>query len=82
MVLGGVLLAAGVELDIANGDYKYGTGRVNFLVKEILEIREEYGERWIVLQGHQRPGRHAGWMPRKIQVKVNALKASMILNAA
>lgn len=82
MHVGGVLLAAGTEMDIAEGDYRYGQGRVRFLVTTILEVREDWGDTWIVMQGNQCPHHARHWTPRRLQVRVSALKRSMTLSAA
>lgn len=77
MVLGGVLLAAGMEMDIAEGDYHYGRGRVRFLVQHIVAVREDWGETWVVMQGNESPHHAHCWRPRRLQVRVSALKRSL-----
>lgn len=78
MVLGGVLLAAGTEMDIAEGDYRYGQGRVRFQVERIMAVREDWGDTWVVMQGNESPHHAHCWRPRRLQVRISALKRSLI----
>lgn len=82
MYVGSLLLSVGDELQIAEGDYRYGSGPVHLLVRQILELREEWGVQWVVLQGLEPPNHAGPWRPRKLQIRVDALKRSLTLRAA
>ncbi len=74
MYIGGVLLAPGMVLGLQPDDYLDGTERIELLVQRILSTD---GDKWIVLAGLQRPDAHYGWRPRRVKVRVRALKRSM-----
>ncbi len=73
MQIGGVLLAPGMVLGLRPQDYLDGTEPIELLVQQILSTNSQ----WIVLAGLQRPDAHYGWRPRRVKVKVSALKRSM-----
>lgn len=79
MEIGGVLVYAGMQLDIAEGDYLYGAGRVSFLLGRVVEIRREWGISWVILTGAETPPSAPAWRPRRLQVRVEALKRSLAL---
>jgi len=81
MELGGVLLGAGMELSVAHGDYLYGAGRVRYLIRQVIEVRHEWNCEWVILDGMERPNATAPWRPRRLQVRVSALKRSLALVA-
>lgn len=79
MEIGGVLLGSGMEMDLAEGDYLAGKGRVRFIVGKIVEIRREWEEDWVVLAGAETPPTAPHWRPRWIWVRVSALSRSLTL---
>ncbi len=81
MELGGVLLGAGMILDIAKEDYLDGDQRIEFMIEQIIETRRERQCNWVVLEGMQRPNAITGWRSRRIQVRVSALKRSLVVVA-
>lgn len=76
MQLGGVLLASGMVLEFGDGQYLYGDGPVRFTVETVVETREEWGCSWVILTGLEKAPQ-GPWKPRRIQVRVSALKAAL-----
>lgn len=75
MHIGGVLLGAGMEMNLLPGDYLFGEIRVKFLIGEI--VCAEAG--WVILEGYERPTTQSPWRARRIRVRVTALKRSLAL---
>lgn len=75
MHIGGVLLGAGMEMNLLPGDYLFGEIRVKFLVGEIVCAMED----WVILQGYERPTERSPWRARRIRVRITALKRSLAL---
>jgi hypothetical protein len=82
MQLGGVILGAGMPLNIAEGDYLYGTGDIYLIIKSILSVHEESGTEWVVIDGQEKIRNNGPWRYRKVQVRVSALKKALIPVAA
>jgi hypothetical protein len=82
MVLGGVMLGAGMELRLKPADYLGGATTIHFTIDVIEETYREHGTDWVILYGQQLPSAAAeGWHPRRVQVRVAALKRSLSLMA-
>lgn len=79
MELGGVLLGAGMELNLKAGDYLDGPGIVRFMIEKIVGTRQEHNADWVILVGRELPSATGGWRDRRIQVRVQALKRSLLL---
>lgn len=75
MELGGVMLGAGMVLNIAKDDHRSGGGRIDFMLLTVGEIQGG----WVVLDGEQRPTATSTWRTRRIEVRVSALRRSLIL---
>lgn len=76
MILGGVLLAAGMELAVANDDHLNGGGPLHFLLQRIVEVQ---GNEWVVLDGQERPTPTTPWRTCRAVVRISALKRSLTL---
>lgn len=81
MLIGGVILGAGMVLDLEPGDYLYGEGRVRFTLERVVETREDWDTQWVILTGYEKAP-HGPWRARRIQVRVSALKRSLSLLGA
>lgn len=81
MELGGVMLAPGMILEVAQKNYLYGNGVIRLTVREIVGVREEWGCNWVILTGQEKVPQ-GPWRSRRIQVKVSALKASLSMTGA
>lgn len=81
MELGGVMLAAGMVLEVQAKDYLYGEGLVRLTVGEILEVREDWNCQWVVLTGQEKVPQ-GPWRARRIQIRVSALKTALSLTGA
>jgi hypothetical protein len=81
MQLGGVEVKAGLVLDIAHGDYLYGDGRILLRVATIIEVRDDWDREWVVLDGEQQRHLHGPWSYRRLQIKSEALRRSLVLSA-
>ncbi len=77
MMIGGVLLGAGMVLEIAQGDYLYGDGRVRFTVETIVGQRRDWDCDWVILTGIEKRPHGGPWRPRRLQVRVSALSRSL-----
>lgn len=73
MKLGGVILASGMVLNIAHGDYKHGSGAISFTLLHVIGV--DHG--WVTLDGDVRPSAVTPWASRRIQVRVSALRRSL-----
>lgn len=82
MKLGGVILGAGMVLDIAHGDYLHGEGRVRFTIERIVGTRFNLDCEWVVLTGVEKRPNGGPWRPRRLQVRVSALSRSLALPMA
>lgn len=76
MLLGGVILVAGMQLDIDPGDYLHGDQPVSFTVRRVIG---RVGYDWVILDGHQRPTPTTPWRLRRLQVRVAALRRCLAL---
>lgn len=81
MELGGVMLAAGMVLEVRPKDYLYGEGLVRLTIAEILEVREEWDCLWVVLTGQEKVPQ-GPWRRRRIQIRVSALKTALTSTGA
>ena len=77
MELGGVLLGAGMKLEVREGDYLYGNGTVVFTISRIGNVVEDWDGEWVVLEGQEKQ-LHGPWRPRAINVRVSALSRSLV----
>lgn len=82
MEIGGVLVYAGMQLDIAENDYLFGSGRVSFIVGRVEEMRRQWDIDWVIFTGAETPPTAPAWRPRRLQVRVASLKRSLILGVA
>lgn len=82
MVIGGVLLASGMLLEIKDKDYLYGQGDVLLTVRNIIEVRRDAGNEWVVLDGQEYVRRQGFWRYRRLQIKVSALRRCATLTSA
>lgn len=84
MHIGGVLLAAGMELAIAAGDQLDGTVTIRFIIHAVAGTRVTEDGSWLLLDGVQRASATAltVWTPRRVCVRVEALKRCLVLPAA
>lgn len=73
MIIGGVLLYAGMELFLIPGDYQDGIVPLNFTISTVVESCAD----WIVLTGVQHPTAINPWRSLRIRVRVAALKHSL-----
>lgn len=78
MILGGALIGSGMVMELHEGDYLYGSGDVRFTVEKLIETREEWGCEWAILSGTEKSP-HGPWRPRRLQVRVTALKTALAL---
>lgn len=74
--LGGVILGAGMILDIAHGDYMYGHGPVKMILRQVIDVRHEWDQDWVIVDGQEKID-NGPWRYRRIQVKVKALSRSL-----
>lgn len=79
MHIGGVLLGAGMELDLTPGDYLHGDSLIRFTIEHIIETRREGDTDWIVMTGMEHPSASTPWRSRRLQVRVAALRRSLQL---
>ena len=77
MKLGGVLLGAGMELTITPADHRMGDGPISFMLHRVVGLCTEQGCDWVVLDGLQRPSPTTTWLPRRLHVRVDALRRAM-----
>lgn len=75
MHIGGVMIGAGMLLQLEPGDYLRGTRPVSYLIQQVLAVRFEQQSHWVLLDGLERPP--GPWRPRRLQVRVVALKRSL-----
>lgn len=75
MHIGGVLLGAGMVLDLKPGDYLNGHVRLRYLIRTIVGLDGV----WIILDGFERPTASHGWLDRRVRVRQDALKRSLSL---
>ena len=80
MELGGVLLGAGMMLQIQPGDYMCGDVMIRFTVLRIVEVCRDPGGSWVVLEGDVKHP-NGPWYRQRITVRVKALKKSLIAAA-
>lgn len=78
MLIGGVMLGAGMELDLRPGDYRDGTSRIRFILHHIVGPSCDTTQ-WIVLDGYDQPGTATPWKARRVHVRIAALKRSLAL---
>lgn len=81
MLLGGVMLGAGMILELYDGDYLYGEGPIRFTVETIVETREEWGCEWVIMTGKEKKPL-GPWRERRVQVRVSALKGALAVVTA
>jgi hypothetical protein len=74
MLIGGILLAAGVELRLMPGDYD-GDREVRFIVQLIVGR----GGDWVALVGRELASATSPWRSCRHKVLVSALKRSLAL---
>lgn len=74
--LGGVLVGAGMVLNLAQQDYLFGPGEIRFTVGSVCEV-DGTGE-WVSLEGRAKK-QDGPWENRQIMVRVSALKKSLVL---
>lgn len=79
MHIGGIILGAGMVMDIGQGDYRHGDVPVSFTLRRIVSVHTVDGEDWVVLEGHERPDATHIWRARRLLVRVSALKRSLAL---
>lgn len=77
MYLGGVMLAAGTILHLRHEDYLGGTNCITFMLGQVVEVLEDSGSCWVVLEGCERPTDVTPWRTRRLQVRIDALKRSL-----
>lgn len=79
MFIGGVLLAAGMEMVIAAEDHLDGSTTVRFLLSHVAGTRENGS--WVILEGTERPDgtSYRTWGSRTLCVRVEALKRCLAL---
>lgn len=75
MQLGGVILGAGMQLNINSADYLHGDRPVCLILKRVVC---QVGE-WVILEGQQQPTPTTPWRPRRLQVRIAALARSLAL---
>jgi hypothetical protein len=75
MLVGGVLLASGMEMDLLPGDYRYGENHIRFLIDHVREIKKD----WVVIDGTIRPTPLLIWTPQTLHIRVACLKRSLAL---
>jgi hypothetical protein len=78
MLIGGVLLGAGMELDLRPGDYASGERPVRFIIERILNRTSE----WVSLTGYERASETRPWRVCRVYVRIVALKRSLIIDPA
>lgn len=78
MFIGGVLLAAGMELDLLPGDYAHGERPVRFIIERVVSRTHE----WVSLIGHERATATRPWRQCRVSVRVAALKRSLALKGS
>lgn len=81
MIIGGVLLGAGMVLLLEARDYLDGRASIRFTVQQIVGTANENGVEWVVLYGQQKP-LYGPWLERRIYVRVTALKQALTTLAA
>lgn len=80
MLLGGVLLAAGMELIIDAADQLDGRTTIRLLLHTVAGLRHTDDTSWVILSGTQRPhGDVTVWCPCTVHVRLSALKRSCVL---
>lgn len=81
MEIGGILLGAGMMLEVQQGDYQYGEGPVRFTITTVKTVTEDWDGHWVLLEGQEKLP-HGPWRVRHIKVRTTALKRSLITKAA
>ncbi len=81
MRIGGVLLGAGMVLNLQPGDYLYGDQPVRFILSTLVEARYDWDTDWVVLQGTEKAPLGGPWRARRLQVRVSALARALALSA-
>lgn len=79
MQIGGVILGAGMVLDLHAGDYLTGAGPLRFVVERILGTRQQDSAEWVVLTGVEQPTPVSAWRTRHLLVRVSALSRCLVL---
>lgn len=74
MFIGGVLLAAGMELRLAPGDYN-GDREIRFVISHIIDR----GPDWVSLAGRELASATSPWRSMRYTVRAEALKRSLAL---
>jgi hypothetical protein len=75
MLIGGVLLGAGMELHLQPGDYAHGETPVHFIIERVISRTHE----WVSLTGHERATGSRPWRQCRVNVRVAALKQALSL---
>lgn len=78
MFIGGVLLGAGMELDLLPGDYAHGERPVHFVIERVVGRTHL----WVSLVGHETATATRPWRQCRVYVKVTALKRSLALKGS
>jgi hypothetical protein len=79
MVLGGALLAAGMELAIRPQDHNLSGGTIHLVLHRIVTVDILHGAPWALLDGSQMPTASTTWRACRIHVRVDALKRSLVI---
>lgn len=74
MLIGGVLLAAGMELHLRPGDYD-GDQEIHFVIERVTAR----GADWVAVSGRQMATATAPWKNCRLRIQVDALKRSLAL---
>lgn len=79
MLLGGVLLGAGMELAIAAADHRNGSDTIRLMLLRVVGTLYGHNTHWAVLEGREHSPSTACWRTVHVQVRISALKRSLIL---
>lgn len=77
MLIGGVLLGAGMRLHLRADDYLHGSEDVQFVLRNIDGVYTQSGEHWIIMSGVLQPSPYAPWRRTRVQVRIRSLRRSL-----
>lgn len=80
MLIGGVILGAGMVLDLALTDYRNGPGPIRFTVDRVVATCRADNADWVVLDGTEHPGPASAWRSRRVAVLISSLRRCLVLS--
>lgn len=82
MQLGGIILGAGMVLELTGEDYLYPVGTIRFTVRRILGRTTKDNEQWVLLEGVEKQPAGGPWRDSTVLVRVSSLSKCLQLWAS